>query len=127
MQIYKGGRIMDGRISNDFGEIRINQEVIARAAGLTALECYGIVGMTSANVTDGFVNILKRENLTKGVIIEFIDNKVNITFHVIIEYGVNIEAVTDTLISTVEYKIKKFTGMEVGSIVVFVEGVRVDD
>ncbi|MDA3846312.1 MAG: Asp23/Gls24 family envelope stress response protein [Vallitaleaceae bacterium] len=118
---------MDGRISNDLGEIRIDQEVVARAAGLTALECYGIVGMTSTTVTDGIVNILKKENLTKGVIIDFVENKINITFHIVVEYGVNIAAVTDTLISTVQYKIEKFTGIKIGEIVIYVEGVRVDE
>ena len=39
----------------------------------------------------------------------------------------NIAAVTDTLVSTVQYKIEKFTGINVGKIVVYVEGVRVDD
>lgn len=118
---------MVGRISNDFGEILIDHEVVARAAGLTALECYGIVGMTSSNVTDGIVSILKKENLSKGVVIDFLNNAINIKFHVIIEYGVNIAAVTDTLISTVLYKIEKFTGMKVGKIIVYVEGVRVDE
>lgn len=118
---------MDGKISNDFGEIRIDQEVVARAAGLTALECYGIVGMTSSTITDDIVSILKREHLTKGVLIEYLDNQFTITFHVVVEYGVNIAAVTDTLISTVQYKIEKFTGIKVGKIVVYVESVRVDD
>jgi len=123
---YKGGYTMDGRISNDLGEIRIDQEVVARAAGLTALECYGIVGMTSTTVTGGIVNILKKENLTKGVVINFVENKINITLHIVVEYGINIAAVTDTLISTVQYKIEKFTGIKIGEIVIYVEGVRVD-
>lgn len=118
---------MVGRISNENGEILINHEVIARAAGLTALECYGIVGMTSSNVTDGITSILKREHLTKGVVVDFDNNNINVQFHIIVEYGVNIAAVTDTLISTVQYKIEKFTGMKVGEIVVYVEGVRVDE
>ena len=31
------------------------------------MESYGIVGMASKNATDGFFELLKRENLSKGV------------------------------------------------------------
>ena len=34
---------MKGRINNKLGEIQINPEVIAKYAGITAVECFGIV------------------------------------------------------------------------------------
>ncbi|MCT4598706.1 MAG: Asp23/Gls24 family envelope stress response protein [Vallitalea sp.] len=117
---------MAGRMGTNIGEITIDNEVIAKVAGLTAIECYGIVGMASLNVTNGIVRLLKRESLTKGIKVEVLDNIVSIDFHIIIEYGINIRAVADNLISTVKYKIEKFTGMDVGKINIFVEGVRVD-
>lgn len=118
---------MLGRIDNELGEVIIDNEVFAKVAGLTAVECYGIVGMAMVNVSSGIAKLLKRESLTKGVNVEVVDNVINIEFHIIVEYGVNIAAVTDTLISTVIYKIEKFSGMKVGKINVYVEGVRVDE
>lgn len=117
---------MIGRFGTNIGDITIDNEVISKVAGLTAVECYGIVGMASINVTNGFVRLLKRESLTKGIKVEIENNIITIDFHVIIEYGINIRAVADNLISTVKYKIEKFTGMDVGKINIFVEGVRVD-
>lgn len=117
---------MTGRFGTNIGDITIDNEVVAKVAGLTAIECYGIVGMASINVTNGFVRLLKRESLTKGIKVDILNNIVTIDFHVIIEYGINIRAVADNLISTVKYKIEKFTGMDVGKINIFVEGVRVD-
>lgn len=117
---------MAGRMGTNIGEITIDNEVIAKVAGLTAVECYGIVGMASLNMTNGIVRLLKRESLTKGIRVEVLDNIVSIDFHIIIEYGINIRAVADNLIGTVKYKIEKFTGMDVGKINIFVEGVRVD-
>ena len=118
---------MVGRMGNDLGEITIENEVIAKVAGLTAVECYGIVGMAIVNVANGITKLLKRESLTKGIIVNIEDNSISIDFHIIIEYGVNIKAVTDNLISNVKYKVEKFSGMTVSSIDVFVEGVRVDE
>lgn len=118
---------MLGRIDNELGEVIIDNEVLAKVAGLTAVECYGIVGMAMVNVSSGLAKLLKRESLTKGVNVEVVDNIINIELHIIVEYGVNIAAVTDTLISTVMYKIEKFSGMKVGKINIYVEGVRVDE
>ena len=45
----------------------------------------------------------------------------------IIAYGVSIATVADNLMNNVKYKVEQFTGMEVGRIDIFVEGVRVID
>ena len=45
----------------------------------------------------------------------------------IVAYGVNILSVSDNLMSNVKYKVEEFTGMKVGKINIFVEGVRVID
>ena len=45
----------------------------------------------------------------------------------IVSYGVSVSAVTDNLMDTVRYKVQEFTGIPVGKINIFVEGVRVID
>jgi uncharacterized alkaline shock family protein YloU len=118
---------MVGRINNKLGEIQINTDVIALFAGMTAVECFGIVGMAAVSMKDGLVKLLKRESLTKGINVTMEDNRITIDFHVIVAYGVSISAVADNLISTVQYKVEEFTGMEVEKINIYVEGVRVID
>ena len=100
---------MKGRINNKLGEIQINPEVIAKYAGITAVECFGIVGMTH------------------GINVDIEENHIILDFHVIVAYGVSISAVADNLIENVKYKVEEFTGMEVDKINIFVEGVRVID
>ena len=58
---------MKGQMQTDLGQIVIDEEVIAKYAGINAVECFGIVGMASVNMKDGLVKLLKGENLTKGV------------------------------------------------------------
>ena len=53
-------RIMSAKLENQYGTISIENEVIARIAGLTAVDCYGIVGMAAKNMKDGLVQLLKR-------------------------------------------------------------------
>ncbi len=118
---------MKGRMNTGLGEILIDEEVIAKYAGSIAVECFGIVGMAAVNVKDGFVKLLKRENLSRGINVILEDNKITLNFHVIVIYGVNIPSVSDNLISNVKYRVEEFTGMEIGKINIFVEEVRVID
>ena len=118
---------MRGHIEGQLGTITIESEVIARYAGSTAVECFGIVGMAAVSMKDGLVKLLKRESLTHGINVDINDNKISIDFHVIVSYGVSISAVSDNLIESVKYRVEEFTGMEVEKINIYVEGVRVID
>ena len=113
--------------TTELGNVIIDDEVIAKVAGLAALECYGVVGMASINVKDGLVQLLLGENLTKGIKVRTEEGQTTIEFHIIVEYGTNISVIADNLISNVKYKVEEFTGIEIEKINIFVEGVRVID
>ena len=119
---------MKGYLDGELGMISIDSEVIARYAGSTAVECFGIVGMAAVSMKDGLVKLLKRDSLTRGSKVDIDEvNKITIDFHVIISYGVSILTVADNLIENVKYKVCEFTGLEIKKINIFVEGVRVID
>ncbi len=118
---------MAAKIKTDFGSVTIDSEVIARVAGLAAMECYGVVGMASINVKDGFVQLLLGDSLTKGIkVTTQEDNQVVLEFHIIVEYGTKISAIADNLMSTVKYKVEDMLGLEDANVDIYVEGVRVD-
>ena len=122
-----GGMDMAAKIKTDFGSVTIDSEVIARVAGLAAMECYGVVGMASINVKDGFVQLLLGDSLTKGIkVTTQEDNQVILEFHIIVEYGTKISAIADNLMSTVKYKVEDMLGLAVANVDIYVEGVRVD-
>ena len=54
-------------LNTHIGSISIDNEVVAQYAGSVAYECFGIVGMAGVNMTEGFANLLKRENMTQSV------------------------------------------------------------
>ena len=103
---------MEYKISNDLGLITISEDVLLKVAGYAALECYGIVAMSSKRAKDGFVEWLGKENLTKGV-------------QVIVEYGISIVEVCNIIKSQVCYKIENMTGAKVRRVNISVEGIRV--
>ena len=117
---------MDCKFQNDIGQITVNEEVILKVAGYAALECYGIVGMAAKRTTDGIVQMLGLDNIGRGVIIRTdSDNSVDVELYIIVEYGISITAVAETLIDTVRYKVEYLTGAKVKNVSVTVEDIRV--
>ena len=110
---------MRGQLNNEMGKIVVDEDVLAKYAGSAAVECFGVVGMASVSMKDGIVQLLKRDN------IKIQENKLYIGMHIIVAYGVSIMTVAENLVDNVKYKVEEFTGMEVGKIIVCVEGVRV--
>ena len=116
---------MKGQMDTDMGKIIVDEDVLAKYAGSAAVECYGVVGMASVSVKDGIVKLLRKDNLRHGVEVSIQNDKLVIELHIIVAYEVSILAVAENLVDNVKYKVEEFTVMEVGKIVVCVEGVRV--
>lgn len=117
---------MPAREKNEFGYIDIDDNVIATIAGLSAMESYGIVGMANRNATDGFFELLKKDNLSKGVKILSKNNEVSIDLHVILQYGIKISVVAENIIEKVKFNVENLTGLKVNKVDVYVQGIRVE-
>ena len=96
----------------EYGDIRIADEVICIVASLAAQEVPGVVGM-SGGLTDGINRFLGKENASKGVHLHFEGKTVNASVYIVIEYGCCIP----------EIAIEAMTGYEVQFVDVNVEGV----
>ena len=116
---------MECKINNDLGQITISEYVLLKVACYAALECYGIVEMSSKRAKDGFVEWLGRENLTKGVQINVTNDGIDIDLFIIVEYGISIVEVCNIIKSQVCYKIENMAGAKVRKVNISVEGIRV--
>ena len=119
---------MNEYINNDNGTVSLDENVVAQVAGMTALDCFGIVGMGIVSVKDGIVKQLKGNNNTQGIHVTFDENgDIVVELHIVVAYGVSIKAVTDNLMQSVKYKVEDFTSLKVSQVNVFVEDVKILD
>lgn len=117
---------MTVEMSNQFGSIDISNETIALIAGGAAVDCYGIVGMASKNqIKDGINEILRKENFSKGVIVRQIENAIHIDMYIIVSYGTKISVIAKNVQQKVSYVLKQTVGLDVATVNIFVQGVRV--
>lgn len=117
---------MPAKVSTELGTISIDDNVIATIAGISAMESYGIVGMASKRATDGLFELLKSENLTKGIKVFSKEEILTIDLHVILEYGVKISVVAENIIDRVKFNVESYTGLKITKININVQGIRVE-
>ena len=120
-----GGDHMECKVKNDYGTIYIAEDVMLKVVGYAALACYGIVAMSAKKATDGIVEWLGRENLTKGVQIRNVGDMLDVDLYIIVEYGISISEVCKTIVETVRYKLVSTTGVKVRKVSITVEGIRI--
>ena len=116
---------MTTQIVNEYGVISIDNEVVARVAGLTAMDCYGVVGMGARSLRDGLIHLLKRESLTKGIDVMMDGETIIIDIRIIVEYGTNISAIAQNIIDSIIYKVKEIVGLDVSHVNISVVGIRI--
>lgn len=116
---------MEYKITNDTGTIYISEDVILKVVGYAVLECYGIVAMSSKKATDGLVEWLGRENLSRGVHIRLDEDQMDVDLFIVVEYGISVAEVCKTIVEVVRYKLESMTGVKVRKVNISVEGIRV--
>lgn len=111
------------KLQTEKGELRISSEVFTNITGMVATNCFGVKGMAVRSKTDGLVHLLRRESMAKGVKIHYHEeeNAVSIELHIIVDNGVNLNAVSRSIMNRVRYEVNRLTGIEVRGVDVCID------
>ena len=109
-------------IVNEMGKISITNEVFTNLAGDAATSCFGVKGMAGRGKEGGAFQLLRRESMSKGVKVHYDDNgEVSLELHIGVDQGVNISAVSRSIMKEVSYKLRKTTGVTVKKIDIYID------
>ena len=104
------------------GTINISDAVFTNITGNAATNCFGVKGMAMRSKTDGLVHLLRRESMSKGVKVLYNeDGTVSVQLHIIVDAGVNLMAVSRSIMNEVRYNVSRLTGVEVKSVDVCID------
>ena len=110
------------RQNNEHGSVCVSAGVYTDIAGTAASNCFGVKGMAARSVTDGVYHLLRKESMGKGVRVEFHeDGAISIDLHIIVDHGVNLSAVGNSIISEVRYVVANCTGTQVRAVNVYID------
>ena len=114
------------RHNTENGSVTVGASVYTDIAGTAASNCFGVKGMAARSVSDGLYHLLRKESMSKGVRVEiFDDGSISIDLHIIVDHGVNLNAVANSIISEVRYVVTKCTGTKVRAVNVFTDSMSV--
>ena len=112
------------RHENEQGSVNVSTSVYTDIAGTAASNCFGVKGMAARSMKDGVYHLLRKESMAKGVLVQFHeDNTISIDLHIMVDNGVNLNAVGASIISEVRYVVTKHTGTEVRAVNVYVDSI----
>ncbi len=98
--------------SDQLGEVKIADEVVAIVAGLAATEVEGVSSM-AGNITNEIVSKLGMRNLSKGIQIEVENDEIRVSVAINIAYGYNIPEVSAKVQDKIASAIENMTGLHV--------------
>ncbi|MFL7837983.1 MAG: Asp23/Gls24 family envelope stress response protein [Candidatus Promineifilaceae bacterium] len=105
------------------GQVDISPSAIATIASYAVNQSYGVVGMASKNIVDGIARLLTRDS-HRGIDVAIEDDEIVIDLYVIIEHGVRIRAVAESIQHSTKFHVEKVLGLPVRAVNVYVQGLR---
>lgn len=116
------------KFENHMGKIEITETYFANLIGNAASSCFGVVGMAHTNKRQQLRSFIRKGQIfpDQGVAVEMKENGLFIELHIIITYGLNISAICQSITHKVKYTVEQATGLKVGTIKVFVDGMKAE-
>ncbi|MEE0595426.1 MAG: Asp23/Gls24 family envelope stress response protein [Agathobacter sp.] len=112
--------------SDQVGDVRVADEVVAIIAGLATTEVEGVSSM-AGNITNEIVSKLGMKNLSKGILVEVMENEVKVDVAINIAYGYSIPDVSAKVQDKVKSAIENMTGLTVAVVNVRIASVDMAD
>ena len=113
--------------TSDKGTIDIANDVFSNIVGDAASSCFGVKGMASQSKESGIWQLLVRESMSKGVTVHYSeDGTVAVELHIVVDHGVNLSAVSESIMSEVSYKVTAATGVIVNQVDVYIDSMNMD-
>ena len=114
------------RHETENGTVNVSTSVYTEIVGTAVSNCFGVKGMAARSVTDGVYHLLRKESVGKGVLVNFNeDGSISVDLHIIVDNGVNLNAVGASIISEVRYVVTQHTGTEVLAVNVYIDSMSI--
>jgi uncharacterized alkaline shock family protein YloU len=115
-------------MDNEYGNIRVTDDVLAVCAARAALSTQGVYALASAVFTDTISeSILGKTSDSKGVKVNQNDDEIVIDLYIIVKYGVKIPSVAWNIQENVKREVEDFSGMNVSFVNIHVQGIHFSD
>ena len=107
------------------GKIDISKGYLSKLIGHEVVSCFGVVGMVANGSKQKIISkISKAEHLETGIKVIGNNEGINVELHIVVTYGMNINAIAASIAEKVKYSVKEATGITVNKVIVKVDGIK---
>jgi uncharacterized alkaline shock family protein YloU len=116
------------KIDKPNGYIEITNNYFANLVGNAAQSCFGVTGMVNSNpyqsIKSAIKNKTSRDNNDQGVIVKSVNGTLAIDLHISVSYGVNINAIVESIVNKVRYTVEQATSLNVSKVNVYIDALN---
>lgn len=116
------------KIDNPNGYIEITNNYFSNLVGKAAQSCFGVTGMVNSNPYQSIKSAIKtkvtHDNSNQGVYVKSINGRLVIDLHISVSYGVNINAIVDSIVNKVRYTVEEATDLTVSKVNVYIDALN---
>lgn len=108
------------------GTVHISNDYFAKLIGNAVSSCYGVAGMVPSGKQRLSELLSRRPLADKGIRVKGDINSISVDLHIIVTYGVNINAIAKSIVHKVKYTVEEMTGISVDKVTVRVDGIKTE-
>lgn len=109
-----------------FGRVIITNEYFAKLIGSAVTSCYGVASMVAKGKQWIREKFSRKEYIDTGIVVSGNINQINVDLYITVVFGVNINAIAQSIINKVKYTVQEATGITVNKVTVHVVGMKND-
>lgn len=107
------------------GTIDFAESYLSKLIGNEVTSCFGVVGMVARNPKQKIYNkFSKEESVDTGIKVYENAGLITVELHIVVTYGMNINAIAASITEKVQYVVKEKTGITVDKVIVKVDGIK---
>lgn len=107
------------------GTVTITEQFLSKLIGFQVTSCFGVVGMVPRGSRQKIAGAFSKEKaLDTGVKVTGDVDTIDVEIHIVVTYGMNINAIANSIKEKVQYTVKEITGITVNKVFVKVDGIK---
>lgn len=107
------------------GKITLSNSYFSKLIGRAVTSCFGVVGMVPSGGKQRILDMISKKNrLDTGVIVNGDISSITVDLHIVVSYGMNINAIAKSIMHKVKYVVYEATGIKVSKVRIRVDGIK---
>ena len=107
------------------GKVEISEDYLEKLIGHEVTSCFGVVGMVPRRVKQKLYNRFTKSNMADtGIIVSGSGDNLSVEIHIVVTYGININAIAVSITEKVKHVVMEYTGLDVQKVTVKIDGIQ---